>query len=66
MGLLLAVNVGYLYRNWLGVVNVCFSRKRSFKLCEIQRNEGQLTAEAASKETSDGQSAGSAKVCGIF
>ncbi len=25
-------------------LNVCFHQKRSFKLCEIQRNEGQLTA----------------------
>ena len=27
-------------------LNVCFHQKRSFKICEIQRNEGQLTAEA--------------------
>jgi len=47
-------------------LNDCFTQKRSFKLFEIYYFDGLLSAEAASKETSDGQFAGSAKVCRIF
>jgi len=27
--------IGYMCRNWLGVVNVCFSQKRTFRSSEI-------------------------------
>ena len=48
------------------VLNDCFHRKRPFKFLEIEQIEWLQTAEAGSKETSDGQFDVLAKVNRIF
>jgi hypothetical protein len=47
-------------------VNVCFHQKQSFRSLILVGFEGQLTAEAVSKETSGGQFDALTKNCRIF
>ncbi len=46
MGLIQPAKLGYLWRNRLCMADVCYSRKRTFKLLEIAGNYGPLSAEA--------------------